>query len=566
MSDRRLRAWPEGRPHQLALSEASVYDNLRGSAMRCPDRPAIVYYDTVISYRELHAEVERLAGFLTRNLGAGKGDRVLLYMQNSPQYIIAYYAILRADCVVVPVNPMSKAKEICFVVNDTGTRVGFCAQDTLADIDVLLGTTPLQHIVVAAYSDYIRVTTDLDLHHSVSAPRRALGGPGILVWADVLGAAPAPAAHRSRADDDCVIPYSSGTTGQPRGCLHTHRSVNFVVAVYVEWLRLAQGTVVLTSLPLFHVTGMQNSMNVPIYTGSTLVVMTRWDRRVAAKLIARYRVAHWRSITTMAIDFLSDPDLDSTDLSSLIGLGGGGAPMPKVLAAKLEQRTGLQYIEGYGLTETISATHINPPQAPKPQCLGVALFNVDARIIDPRSLLELDANQAGEIVINSPQLFQGYWNNPQATAAAFVRLDGKAFLRSGDLGYCDEEGYFFMVDRLKRMINASGYKIWPAEVEALMLDHPDIHEVCIIAASDPRRGETVKAIIVARRDTSAPCAEDIRAWCRDHMAAYKVPEIIEFAKALPRSGSGKILWRELLEREKHGRDNLPQSDAARLNK
>ena len=211
-----------------------------------------------------------------------------------------------------------------------------------------------------------------------------------------------PPAYAARVDDWCVIPYSSGTTGQPKGCLHTHRSVNSVVAAYIRWFELPADMVSLVCLPMFHVTGMQNSMNVSIAHGATMVVMTRWDRRVAAKLIERYRVTNWRSITAMAIDLLSDTDLDPKCLSSLKSIGGGGAAMPEAVARRLEEVIGLPYIEGYGLTEVISATHINPPQAAKPQCLGIPIFDVDSRVVDPDTHAELGGNEVGEIIINAP--------------------------------------------------------------------------------------------------------------------------------------------------------------------
>lgn len=307
----------------------------------------------------------------------------------------------------------------------------------------------------------------------------------------------------------------------------------------------------LTTLPLFHVTGMQNSMNGPLYAGSTIVLMTRWDRRTAAELIQRYRVTHWRSITTMAVDFLSDPDLADYDLSSLQAMGGGGAAMPEAIEKALHERTGLHYVEGYGLSETIAATHINPPRRPKAQCLGIPVFDVDARIVDPETGKELGPNETGEILVNGPQVFRGYWNRPLETEDAFIELDGKPFFRTGDMGYYDEEGYFFLVDRIKRMINASGFKVWPSEVESLMYSHPDIKEVCVIASPDPRRGETVKAVIIPQPESrDRVTAEEVQRWCRDHMAAYKVPRSIDFVDELPRSATGKLLWRVLEERER----------------
>jgi fatty-acyl-CoA synthase len=252
----------------------------------------------------------------------------------------------------------------------------------------------------------------------------------------------------------------------------------------------------------------------------------------------------------MMVDFLSNPKLGEYDLSKLSGTRGGGAAMPAAIARKLKDLTGLDYVEGYGMSETIAATHINPPQRPKPQCLGIPVFDLDARVIDPATLQELARGETGEIVVNGPQVMQGYWRNPQGTAEAFVELDGKRFLRTGDLGHVDEDGYFFMTDRLKRMINASGYKVWPAEVEALMYRHPGIHEVCVIGVQDERRGETVKALVVPAASYAGKLTEsEVIAWAHEQMAPYKAPRLVEFVTSLPKSGSGKILWRKLQEED-----------------
>jgi fatty-acyl-CoA synthase len=344
------------------------------------------------------------------------------------------------------------------------------------------------------------------------------------------------------------MPYTSGTTGAPKGCVHTHRSVMSTLVGGTVWFRRSQDAVFLSPLPFFHVTGMSGSMNGPLYLGATIVVLARWDRDVAATCISRYRVDTWQSITTMIVDFLANPRLLEYDLSSLQVVRGGGAAMPTAVAARLKELVGLEYVEGYGMSETMAATHLNPPQRAKPQCLGVPVFDVDARIVDPGTLRELPPGEAGEIVVHGPQVMQGYWNNPEATAAAFVEIDGKRFLRTGDLAMVDDEGYFFMTDRLKRMINASGYKVWPAEVEALMYRHPAIQEACVIAARDERRGETVKALVVLRPGHAAS-EDEIAAWCRAQMAAYKAPRIVRIVATLPKSGSGKVMWRELQEAE-----------------
>ena len=252
----------------------------------------------------------------------------------------------------------------------------------------------------------------------------------------------------------------------------------------------------------------------------------------------------------MVIDLLGSPNVDSFDLSSMVYIGGGGAAMPQAVAQRLLDQYGLRYAEGYGLTETAAPSHSNPPDAPKQQCLGIPFIGVDARVVDPDTLRDMPVGEPGEIIMRGPQIFKGYWRRPEATAQAFVEVDGQVYFRSGDLGRVDEDGYFFMTDRLKRMINASGFKVWPAEVEALMFRHPAIQEACIIATQDAYRGESVKAMVVLRGTHKGQVREqDIIDWCRDNMAVYKVPRAVEFLEALPKSGAGKVMWRWLQEQE-----------------
>lgn len=529
----------------MSVPQTHLFHNLQVSAARYPGKPAIVYYDSVLTYAALHEDCERLAGFLQQACGVRRGDRVLLYLQNSPQWVIGYYAILRADAVVVPVNPMNRRDELQHYVQDTGAAVAIVGQELLDEIEPQL-SAGLQHLVVARYGDHATAATDLALPEVVAAPRRALANPAAIAWADALAAGHRPGPMQAVSDDLAVMPYTSGTTGAPKGCMHTHRSVMCTAVGGVLWFRVAQDSVFLTVLPLFHVTGMAGSMNGPIYAGATMVLLTRWDREAAAACIQRYRVTVWQSIATMAVDFLSHPRVHEFDLSSLVTVRGGGAAMPEAVALKLKELTGLSYGEGYGMSEAMAATHINPPQRAKPQCLGIPVFDVDARIVDPETLQEMPQGEVGEIVFHGPQLMQGYWNDPQATAATFVEIGGKRFLRSGDLGRIDEDGYFFMADRLKRMINASGYKVWPAEVEALMYRHPAILEACVIGARDAKRGETVKAVVVLKPGFEGrTTAQELIDWSREHMAAYKSPRLVEFAASLPKSGSGKVLWREL---------------------
>ncbi len=548
MSDRHFAFWPKGQPRSLSIPATSVFHNAEVSAARYPDKPYLIFYDTPVSFAQFRDEAERVAGWLQKECGVKKGDRVLLFMQNCPQYVIGYYGILRADAVVVPVNPMNLTNELRHYVRDSGAAVAIVAQELYAQMQPLLAEG-LQHIVVAAYSDYLGQQTDLALPEMIAAPRQAIRAAGVALWSEILARDLRAGQMTAGPDDLCVMPYTSGTTGWPKGCMHTHRTVMHTLVAGEYWFSMKPDTVRLAVLPYFHVTGMQGSMSGPLFTGATIVLLPRWDREAAARLIQRYKVGAWTAIPTMVVDFLANPKLAEYDLSSIQRMSGGGAAMPEAVAQKLLDM-GITYVEGYGLSETIAPTHINPPERAKKQCLGIPIYDVDSRVVDA-DFRELPPGEAGEIVTCGPQVFHGYWNDPQATEAAFVRIEGKRFFRTGDIAQADEDGYFFMVDRLKRMINAAGYKVWPAEVETLLYRHPAIQEACVIGAKDPRRGETVKAIVVIRESHRGQVSEeDIMDWAHASMAAYKAPRIVEFVDVLPKSATGKILWRALQEQEK----------------
>ena len=548
MSDSHFAFWPRSLPRHMTIPETSLFYNVEVSARRFPHKPYLVFYDTAIGFAEFKREAERLAGFLQRECGVKKGDRVLLYMQNSPQFVLGYYAILRADAVVVPVNPMNLANELRHYVKDAGATTLFASQELYPQVQPLIGEG-LQHVIVAAYSDYLKTPTDLRVPDFIAAPRQAIADAGVTLWSDALAQDIEPGPHTAGPDDLCVMPYTSGTTGHPKGCMHTHRGVMHTLVAGAQWFGINQDATMLAVLPFFHVTGMQGSMNGPMFSGNTVVLQPRWDREVAARLVERYKVNAWTSIPTMVIDFLGNPGLGQYDLSSIFRMSGGGAAMPEAVAQRLLDM-GITYVEGYGLSETIAPTHINPPDRPKKQCLGIPIFDVDARVVELDTFRELPPGEMGEIIVHGPQVFLGYWNNPQATEAAFVDIDGKRFFRTGDLGMTDEDGYFFIVDRLKRMINASGFKVWPAEVEALMYQNPAIQEACIIGAKDAHRGETVKAIVVLKEASRGKVSEqDVIDWAGRNMAAYKYPRIVEFADTLPKSATGKVMWRALQERE-----------------
>jgi len=554
--------WPARLPFRITAPATSLWMNLAISALRYPDKAALVFMGRVWTYRELMVSAEQLAGQL-KALGVQAGDRVVLDMQNCPQLVITHFAVLRIDAVVVPVNPMNRAEELKHYITDPDTKLAVTTADLAPDLAqasaALSPNERLKHLVVTQFTDVFDPDTvgPEDMPEAWRPwllpvrPLPKLESGHVHAWADLMAAPavdlPPP---QAKTDDLAILPYTSGTTGLPKGCMHTHGSIMHNAMSSALWGNGTPENVTLCVVPMFHITGMVSVMHTSILLGASLVLMPRWDRDVAGHLISKWAVTHWTNIPTMVIDLLGSPNMDRYDLSSLVYIGGGGAAMPEAVAQRLLDQFGLRYVEGYGLTETAAPSHTNPPDAPKKQCLGIPFMSVESRIVDPETLAELPPGESGEIVISGPQVFKGYWKRPEATAAAFFERDGFLFFRSGDMGRVDEAGYFFMTDRLKRMINASGFKVWPAEVEALMFRHPAIQEACIIATRDAYRGESVKAVVVLRQDHKGQVSEqDIIDWCRENMAVYKMPRAVSFVDALPKSGSGKVMWRALQDAE-----------------
>ncbi|XJZ28877.1 long-chain fatty acid--CoA ligase [Bacillota bacterium Lsc_1132] len=541
--------WPKI-SKSLKVPATSLYDNLKVSAERYPDQTAIIYYGNKISYKQLNEEVNALAGYMQQKLGVTAGEKVLLFMQNSPQFVMGYYAILRANAVVVPINPMLTANELEFYVRDCEIKTALASQELYDRVSPLLGKTTLENLIIAAYSDCTGENFSGIIPKEAEAPRVVFTEENHYLWSEAVQAGYTPGEHTAKADDLAVLPYTSGTTGLPKGCMHTNSTVqaNTVGAYY--WSNTTTDSVHLMTLPLFHVTGMVHSMHMPIFSGSTMVIMTRWNREAAVELIKNEGCTHWVAIATMIVDFLANPKLKAEDLATLTSISGGGASLPEAVGEKLYKMTGLRYVEGYGLSETIAQTHFNPADRPKMQCLGIPSFDVDARIIEPVTGKELGVGEIGEIIVHGPQVMVGYFNRDDENRSAFIEHDGKQFFRTGDIGRYDEEGYFFIVDRVKRMINASGYKVWPTEVESYLYKHPAIQQACVVGVPDPRRGETVKAFVILNEEAEGKVSEqEIIEWAKEHMAAYKYPRYVEFKKEFPVTSSGKILWRKLQEEE-----------------
>jgi len=552
--------WPQRLPHAITVPATSLWHNLAVSAARYPDKAALVFFGRELSYRELVDQAERLAGTL-HALGVRRGDRVVLDMQNCPQLVIAHFAILRANAVVVPVNPMNRAEELKHYIVDPDAKVAITTGDLAPELakasDALEPAQRLAHLIVTQFTDAFDADVSGDEAPAPAwrdwllarHPLPTLAGGSEMHWQDALDAGhPAPE-HVVGANDMALLPYTSGTTGLPKGCVHHHSSLMHNAVASQLWGSVSAEARVLAVIPMFHITGVVSMLHTAIFSGGTLVIMPRWDREVAGRLISLRKITTWTNIPTMVIDLMASPNFASFDLRSLVYIGGGGAAMPQAVAQRLFEQYGLKYQEGYGLTETAAPSHAQPADNPKQQCLGIPFMSSDSRVVDPDTFKELPVGESGEIITCGPEVFQGYWKRPDATAAAFIEFEGKRYFRTGDMGRVDEDGYFFITDRLKRMINASGFKVWPAEVELLMFKHPAIQEACVIAMKDAYRGESVKAVVVLRATHKDTTEQQIIDWCRENMAVYKIPRRVEFVDALPKSGAGKVMWRLLQEKE-----------------
>lgn len=532
----------------MTAAGQSLWDGLAESARTFPDKPAVVFYGNVLSYRELVRQAEALAGWLQHSAQVQAGDRVLLFSQNCPQFVIASYAVLRADAVLVPVNAMWTADEVMHVVDDSGAQVALVAHELAARLVPGLDRGALRSALVIDYADALTAQGDAAVPPAVAERPAPIRDPRFVRWRDAMASTDAALPHRATTDDLAVLPYTSGTTGRPKGCMHTHGTLQAANRASVAWRGTTADAVFLGIAPLFHALGMQNGMNLPLMLGATVVMLPRWDRDAALALIERHGVTNWAAPPAMLIDFFANPTVTPEKVRSLKLVHGGSSAMPPAVAEAMQTRFGISYNEGYGLTETASFLHANPLHKPKLGSLGLPGPGVDSRIVDPVTLQPLPRGEVGEIVTHAPQVMKGYWQQPQATAEVFVQIDGRRFLRTGDLACIDEDGYFFMKDRLKRMITVSGYKVWPAEVENTLYSHPAVHEACVIATRDERQGEAVKALVVLKPGASLTASELV-AWCREVMAVYKAPRFVDFVDVLPKSNTGKVLWRELQQRE-----------------
>jgi long-chain acyl-CoA synthetase len=483
------------------------------AAEKWGEHPAVVFEEQEISYAELADATSRCAGGL-QALGIHAGDRVAVYLPNLPQFVICIWGILKAGAIPTPMNPQLKAREIAYQLKDSGAKLIIGLLPLLSEVEEAVRQVPgVQIVTVGGESHYKRF-------------RELLKAKPVFV---------------DRKDEDVALqPYTSGTTGSPKGVLLTHRNlISNVRAVSKLFALPPEEDRLLIPIPMFHITGMTVLMLSPLTRGATIYPMLRWEAESALKLIQKHRISNFLSVPTIYIDLLHHPKLQEYDLSSLKLCSSGGARMPVPVMEMYEKKLGIPIYEGYGLTETSPVTHANlaAPQR-VPGSIGWPIENTQCKIINEGGKA-LPPLEVGELLIRGPQVMKGYHNNPEATRAA-IEPDG--FFHTGDLAYVDEKGYYYIVDRVKDMINVGGMKVYPKEVEHILYEHPAVAECAVVGVPDERKGETVKAFVVLRptHRPSETLSEELKQHCLKEIAAYKHPREIEFVETLPKTASGKI--------------------------
>ena len=521
---------------------------LARQARRVPGRTAIQFYGRAVTFAELDAAAGRFAGFL-RERGVQAGDRVAIFLENSPQFAIGYYGTLRAGAVAVCLNPMHKAVELSHEFEDSGARALLTTDLAYEVVEPIRARTKLTTVVLTSYKDFLPESPALPPPPSfleTKAGQRPAGTDALL---DVLRTAPELKTQVPRLlSDTALLQYTSGTTGTCKAAEITHRNLVSTCELQHVYIGSADGDVALGVLPWFHITGMECQMNMMAYLGATVVALGRFDLVTVLRAIELYRCTLTTLIATVNVAIVNFPRTKEFDLSSLRHCFSGGAPVPPAIARRWEEITGHKLIEGYGLSETTAPTHINPPHRPKYGTVGVPLPLTEARVVDAADgVTEVGIGKSGEIAVRGPQVMKGYWRNPVATAAAL--RDG--WFLTGDIGRVDEDGYFSIEERKKDMLKVSGYSVFPAEVEAIMYRHPAIAEVGVVGVPDPYRGEDPVAFVVLKPDAKGQVSEaQLVEWCKSEMSAYKAPRQVRFIDALPKTATGKVLKRILREQAK----------------
>lgn len=547
-----LQSYPEEIPGTISYDIQPLHGYLEKIASRYPEKKALHFLGKDVTFSDFHDKVKKFANYLQR-LGVEKGDRVAIMLPNCPQSVIGYYGTLLAGGIVVQTNPLYTERELEYQLHDSGAKVILCLDLVFPRVTNVQNATKLEHIIVTRIADFLPFPKNL-LYPFVQKKQANLvvnvsESETIHLWKSVERESNADVEVPCDPENDlALLQYTGGTTGFPKGVMLTHKNLVSNTLMGAHWLyNCKEGEeVILGVLPFFHVYGMTAVMNLSIMQGYKMVLIPKFDMKMVFEAIKKHKVTLFPGAPTIYIALLNSPLLKEYDISSIQACISGSAPLPVEVQEEFERVTGGKLVEGYGLTESSPVTHGNFLWEKRvPGSIGVPWPDTEAIIMSLETGESLPPGEIGEIVVKGPQIMKGYWNKPEETAA--VLQDG--WLHTGDVGYMDEDGFFYVKDRKKDMIVASGFNVYPREVEEVLYEHEKVQEVVTIGVPDPYRGETVKAFVVLKEGTECS-EEELDQFARKYLAAYKVPKVYEFRSELPKTTVGKILRRVLIDEEK----------------
>lgn len=547
-----VKFYEPGVPETVEIPSHTLQESLTMAAEKFPDHTAIIFFDHKMTYRELDAAATRFAAAL-QGLGVKKGDRVMIYMPNTPQFVIAFYGILRAGAIVVPTNPQYVPRELAYQASDSGSETIIALTMNWKTIREARSQTPLKRVILCNIKEYfpplLKFLFTLAKEKKEGHRPDVRGEPGLYDFQTLLKQAGNLAPVDVKQEKVAVLGYTGGTTGVSKGAMLTHRNLVAQAVITLSWFveRAPGKDVFMGALPLFHSFGMTCVLNTGVHEGAAMILIPNpRDLPTVLKAAHKHRPTIFSGVPTMYAAINNYQDLKQFDLTSIKSCTSGAAPLPEQVQKTFERITGGKLVEGYGLTETCSPTHVNPMSGTrKIGTIGVPLPNTLAKIVDPVTGADLPIGQVGEIAIQSPQVMLGYWNKPDETAR--VMLPDGYFL-TGDLGTMDEDGFFKVVDRKKDMFIVGGFNVYPREIEEVLYQHPKVLEAAVIGMPDIQRGENIKAYIVLKPGETAT-ADEILDFCRQNLTRYKVPREVEFRDSLPKTIVGKILRRTLRDEE-----------------
>ncbi|MGG3470944.1 long-chain fatty acid--CoA ligase [Neobacillus pocheonensis] len=525
-----LAHYPESIAKTVDLPNKTVSHILQETAEKYPTNNALSFYGKKIIYKELSSLVYSFTSALQQNQ-VQKGDRVAIMLPNCPQYVVSYYGALTAGAIVTQVNPMSVERELEYILKDSGAETIVVLDALYPRVKSVQARTNLKNIIVVSLQP-----AGQEFASDRSFESFLTEGNGNVIPIEF-----------EPEHDVAVLQYTGGTTGRSKGAMLTHRNILANVIQCYEFFKhefQVGKERCLTVIPLFHVFGMSSCMNLSIYTASESIMLPRFDLEEVLNTIKNEQPTTFPGVPTMYVAITNHPRAEEYGISSIRTCNSGSAPMPIELMREFEGKTSAKILEGYGLSEASPTTHCNPPFADrKPGSVGIGVPSTEYKIVDlATGTAEVSAGELGEVIIKGPQIMKGYWNMPEETANTL--RDG--WLYTGDIAKVDEDGYLYIIDRKKDMIIASGYNIYPRDIEEVLYEHPSVQEAVVIGVPDPYRGEDVKAVIVLKAGKRAT-NEEIIQYCKQNLAAYKVPRIVEFRDQLPKTGVGKILRRTLRE-------------------